>query len=147
MYLDSYGLSPWSGTQDTSRSGTQFSWSINDHLTPIFEIYDSVQQWTPSQMLPAWPCSCFPSAEQVRFLMSCSSPRWENLPSGHQRYQLKGPQFRVHVLGSKTLFWINWNIPIHAAEIGACIDMFFFWYFKVRNRYPKLMAFFREVMF
>ena len=26
-----------------------------------------------------------------------------------------GDQFRVHVLRSKTLFWINWNITIHAA--------------------------------
>ena len=43
-------------------------------------------------------------------------------------YQNIFHQFRVHVLGSKILFWINWNIPIHAGESGACIDFLFFWF-------------------
>ena len=45
---------------------------------------------------------------------------------------VKGTQFRVHALGSKTLFWINWNIPIHAAESGACIDTFLFCFMVLR---------------
>ena len=36
--------------------------------------------------------------------MSCSSPRWDNLPSGHQRNPLLGLFGVVHVLGSKILF-------------------------------------------
>ena len=36
--------------------------------------------------------------------MSCSSPRWDNLPSGHQRNPLLGLFGTVHVLGSKILF-------------------------------------------
>ena len=35
---------------------------------------------------------------------SCSSPRWDNLPSGHQRNPLLGIFGKVHVLGSKILF-------------------------------------------
>ena len=41
-----------------------------------------------------------------------------------------GDQFMVHVLGTKALFWINWNISIHEEENGACIDVcvcVFFW--------------------
>ena len=57
-----------------------------------------------------------------------------------------GTQFRVHVLGSKTLFLINLNIPIYEEESGACIDGFFGG-LKVRSRYPKLMVFSREVIF
>ena len=58
-----------------------------------------------------------------------------------------GAQFKVHVLGSKTLFWINWNVPIHVEESFAYIVGCFFFGLKVRNRYPKLMAFSREVIF
>ena len=47
---------------------------------------------------------------------------------------VKGTQLRVHVLGSKTLFWINLNIPIHAEESGACIDGFF--RFKGKKKVP-----------
>ena len=36
--------------------------------------------------------------------LSCSSPRWDNLPSGHQRNPLLGLFGKVHVLGSKILF-------------------------------------------
>ena len=38
------------------------------------------------------------------YYKSCSSPRWENLPSGHQRNPLLGLFGKVHVLGSKTIF-------------------------------------------
>ena len=36
--------------------------------------------------------------------MSCSSPVWDNLPSGHQQNPLLGIFGKVHVLGSKILF-------------------------------------------
>ena len=57
--------------------------------------------------------------------MSCSSPRWEILPSGHQQNPLLGLFGVVHVLGPKILFWKNWNIPIYSEERGECIDDFF----------------------
>ena len=62
-------------------------------------------------------------------LGSCSSPIWENLPSGHQQNPLLGLFGNVHVLGSKILFWKNWNIPIHSKERGECIDGFCLFFF------------------
>ena len=35
--------------------------------------------------------------------MSCSSPKWDNLSSGHQLSTLLGLFGKVHVLGSKTI--------------------------------------------
>ena len=44
------------------------------------------------------------SRDYAEKVVSCSSPRWDNLPSGHQRNPLLGPFGKVHVLGSKILF-------------------------------------------
>ena len=41
---------------------------------------------------------------ELKISWSCSSPRWDNLPSGHQRNPLLGLFGKVHVLGSKTVF-------------------------------------------
>ena len=38
------------------------------------------------------------------YVQSSSSPRWDNLPSGHQQNPLLGLFGKVHVLGSKILF-------------------------------------------
>ena len=38
------------------------------------------------------------------FQINCSSPRWDNLPNGHQRNPLLGLFGNVHILGSKGLF-------------------------------------------
>ena len=58
-------------------------------------------------------------------LVSCSSPRWDNLPSGHQQNPLLGLKLRYMYWGQKDFSEKNWKIPIHAEEKGACIDGFF----------------------
>ena len=64
-------------------------------------------------------------------LLSCSSPRWDNLPSGHQRNPLLGLKLGYMYWGQKD-FLKNRSIPIHAEERGACIDGFFSFFLVYR---------------
>ena len=42
-----------------------------------------------------------PTFALIHLLKSCSSPRWDNLPSGHQRYPLKGLNLGYMYWGQK----------------------------------------------
>ena len=75
-------------------------------------------------------------------VMSCYSPRWDNLSSGHQQNPLLGIFGKVHVLGSKILFWKNWNIPIYSEERGECIDGFFSFRFIGKKKVPQIYGLF-----
>ena len=56
---------------------------------------------------------------------SCSRPRREILPSGHQRYPLKGLNLGYMYWGQIHSSEKIENIPIHAEGSVVCIDMFF----------------------
>ena len=57
---------------------------------------------------------------------SCSSPRWYNLPSGHQQNPLLGIFGMVHVLGSKILFWkIETYHYMQKKEVHALMGLFY----------------------
>ena len=71
-------------------------------------------------------------------MVSGSSPIWKKISYWLSQLPLKGTSFALHLLWSKTLSRINWNISIRASENGAHIDMFLFFInfcFKVRYMY------------
>ena len=80
----------------------------------------------------------------VSFPRSCSSPRWENLPSGHQRYLLLGLNLGNMYWGQKHF---SKKIEMYQYMQKKVVNVLMvFSGLRVRNRYPNLMDFSREVI-
>ena len=95
--------------------------------------YDSILV----QLLSSWrKCTTPNPTSPTLIFLSCSSPRWDNLPSGHQRNPLLGLFGKGTCIRVKNTFLKNWNIPIHAEERGECIDGFFFPRFIGKKKVP-----------
>ena len=66
------------------------------NMVKAYQLINKYKSWNPRTSLH--------EVSGVAFSQSCSSPRWDNLPSGHQQNPLLGLFGKVHVLGSKILF-------------------------------------------
>ena len=73
-----------------------------------FHYLERTEKFTPDSKSPHSPSEdaieVTSSHERLFLYVSCSSPRWDNLPSEHQRNPFLGLFGRVHVLGSIILF-------------------------------------------
>ena len=72
-------------------------------------------------ILPIWLLTLI-----LSYTIEWFQPQMRKITQWLSKLPVKGTRFAVHVFWSKTIFWINWNISIWAAESGAHIDMFWF---------------------
>ena len=108
------------------------------NLTPKNKLM--IESTTPDEYFAGSTYEC---KSKLTLVESCSSPRWDNSPSGHQRYPLFGLNLGYMYLGQKT--FLNKLIHINTCTTFCCMYCYVSIYseecFWPQYMHPKLIPF------